>query len=95
MNASSPEIISEIRETAPLSTNLKPFDLLSSNRRPFNCFIDAGLTLELYTILEMKIIPMLLFLHFRAIFMISLQILLVDLTLVIKSFIPTCMAAAS
>ena len=49
------------------------------------------LTLELYTILEIKIIPMLLFLHLRPIFMISLQILLVDLSLLSKSFIPTCM----
>ena len=89
-----PVVQRSFSETAPLSTNLKPFHLLSSNRRPFNCFIDAGLTLGLYAILEMKIIPMLLFLHLRAIFMLSLQILLVDLTLVSKSFIPTCMAAA-
>ena len=44
-------------ETALLSANLKPFLLHSSNTKPFNCYIDAGSTLELYAILEMNIIP--------------------------------------
>ena len=90
-----PSVQRSISETALLSTNVKPFLLHSSNRKQFNCCIDAGLTIELYAILEMKIIPMLLFLHLRPISMIFLQMSLVDLTLLSKSFIPTCMAAAS
>ena len=45
--------------------------------------------------LEMKIIRMLFFLHLRPISKISLKILLVDLTLLSKSFIPKFMAATS
>ena len=56
-----------VSETDPLSTNLKQFLLHSSNRRPFHCCIDAGLTLELYAKVETKIIPMLLFLHLKPI----------------------------
>ena len=56
--------------------------------------MDAGLTLELCAILEMKMIPMLLFLHLKPI-SISFQMSLIDLTLLSKWFITTCMAAAS
>ena len=56
-----PSVQRSIYETAPLSANIKPFLLHSSNRRPFNCCTDAGLIIEPYAILEMKIIPMLLF----------------------------------
>ena len=90
-----PSVQRSISETAPLSTILKPFLLHSSNRRSFNCCIYDELTSELYAILEIKIIPMLLFLHLRPISMISLEVSLVDLTLLSKSFIPTCMTAAS
>ena len=90
-----PSVQRSISETAPLSINFEPFLLHSSDRKPFNCCIDAGLTLELYAILEMNIILMLLFLCLRQISIISLQISLVDLTLLIKSFIPTCMTAVS
>ena len=90
---SMPSVQRSISETAPLSTNLKPFLLHSSNRRPFNCCIDTGL--ELYAILEIKIIRMLLFLHLRPISILSLQISLVDLTFLSDSFILTCMTAAS
>ena len=84
-----PSVQRSISETASLSTNLKPFYLYSSKRRPFNCCIDAGLTLELYAILEMKITPMLLVLHHTPKSMISSHISLVDLTLLSKLFIPT------
>ena len=60
MNAVSPEI--DFRN-CPIIYNLKSFLLHSSSRRPFNCCNGAGLTLELYDILKMKIMPMLLFLH--------------------------------
>ena len=76
-----PSVQRLISETVPLSTNLKPFLLHSSNRKPFNYCIDAGLTLDLYTILEIEIIPLLLFLHLRPISMIFLQISLGYLTL--------------
>ena len=38
-----------------LSGNIKPFHLHSSKGRPFKCYIDVGLTLELYAMLKMKI----------------------------------------
>ena len=90
-----PSVQRSISETAPLSITFEPFLLHWSDGKPFNCCIDAGLTLELYAILEMNIILTLLFLCLRQISIISLQISLVDLTLLIKSFIPTCMAAVS
>ena len=42
-----PSVQRSISETASLSVNLKPFLLHLPNRRPLNCCIDAGLTLEL------------------------------------------------
>ena len=68
-----PSVQRSISETASLSTNLKPFLLQLSNRRTFNCCIDAGLTLELDAIPKMKILPVLLFLHLRPKSMLSLQ----------------------
>ena len=81
-----PSVQRSISEAAPLSTILKPFLLHLSKIRPFNCCIEARLTLELHAMLQMKIIPMLLFLHLRPTSITSFQISLIDLILLSRLF---------
>ena len=83
MNAISPDI--NFRN-GPIIYKLKTISPEFIKLISFNCCVNDELTLELYAKLEIKI---------RPISMISLHIPLVDLSLLSKSFIPTCMIAPS